>query len=219
MLRTLRRGIFELRTYRVQAGKFNDFMSLTASHIGERTKVSPLTGYFASETGGLLNCVHSLWEYESLDHRAEVRAAMLSNPKWTKEYLGVMRPWLESQESLILNHFPWSKPEKRAEGKNLYELRNYRLKAGHVPAWEAIFKKGLPERAKFSSPSHVFFTEFGGLNRVVHIWPYRDFAHRGKVRVDALTNPVWKETVVETVKLMEEQNSTIIYPTPWSPMQ
>jgi hypothetical protein len=53
----------------------------------------------------------------------------------------------------------------------------------------------------------------------VHLWSYESFQHRSEVRAEALKSSVWRNTVAETTKLMVTQESTILYPTLFSPLK
>jgi hypothetical protein len=50
-------------------------------HLPGRTKLSPLTGVFTSDVGGLNQWLH-IWAYKSLDQRAEVRKKAVESGIW-----------------------------------------------------------------------------------------------------------------------------------------
>ena len=59
-------------------------------------------------------------------------------------------------------------------------MRTYLLKPGTTAAFEERFVEGLGARQQFSKLGGLWRSEVGGLNVVVHMWPYesfRDFAH------------------------------------------
>ena len=58
------------------------------------------------------------------------------------------------------------------------------------------------------------WTEFGGLNRWMHIWPYKDMADREKVRTAAAKIPQWPSGAPGRVK----QENKIMVPASFSPM-
>ena len=63
------------------------------------------------------------------------------------------------------------------------------------------------------SPLGAFFhTEVGPLNRIIHVWPYEDFAQRTQVRSQKIEG--WPPNIREFV---EEQQSEIFIPAPFSP--
>ena len=57
-------------------------------------------------------------------------------------------------------------------------------------------------------------TEFGGLNRWMHIWPYRDLKHREEVRAAASQIPQWPSGAPGRVT----QETKIMVPASFSPM-
>lgn|SRR5574337_663718 len=210
--------IYELRTYTIQPVKFKDFVALTAKvGIKLRTKHSKLVGYWTTEIGELNQVVH-LWEYEDLDHRTQVRAALAKDKAWATKYLARSRPMLQRQESLVLvpaDFWPFTAPA----GTGIYELRSYRLHPGKVAEWLDQFKAGLAARQRYSKPVAVWSSELGELNRVVHLWQYESLGHRAKVRQAAMADPAWKETVGRLGPLMQVMESKILIPTEFSPLR
>src|SRR5260221_4721260 len=94
----------------------------------------------------------------------------------------------------------------------IMELRTCRLKPASIPEAENRFAEGLKERTKVSPLGAFFHTEVGPLNRIIHCWPYDDLAHRAKVRSQSI--PGWPP---KTQEFIEEMESKIIVPAPFSP--
>jgi hypothetical protein len=94
----------------------------------------------------------------------------------------------------------------------IIEMRTYRMKPGSIPEVENRFAEGLRERTKVSPLGAFFHTEVGPLNRIIHVWPYEDFAHRTQVRSQKIEG--WPPNIREFV---EEQQSEIFIPAPFSP--
>jgi hypothetical protein len=94
----------------------------------------------------------------------------------------------------------------------IVEFRTYRLKPGSVPEAEKRFGEGLANRTKVSPLGAFFHTEVGPLNRIIHVWPYEDFAQRAQVRSQKIEG--WPPNIREFV---EEQQSEIFIPAPFSP--
>jgi hypothetical protein len=76
------------------------FVKLTSEKIALRTAHSPLVGYWNVEFGQLNSVVH-LWQYDSLAHRAKVRAALGSDAVWNGEYMNVVKPMWQSQSNTL----------------------------------------------------------------------------------------------------------------------
>jgi NIPSNAP len=94
----------------------------------------------------------------------------------------------------------------------IVEFRTYRLKPGSVPEVEKRFGEALANRTKVSPLGAFFHTEVGPLNRIIHVWPYEDFAQRAQVRSQKIEG--WPPNIREFV---EEQQSEIFIPAPFSP--
>jgi hypothetical protein len=94
----------------------------------------------------------------------------------------------------------------------IVEFRTYRLKPGTVAEAEKRFGEGLANRTKVSPLGAFFHTEVGPLNRIIHVWPYEDFAQRAQVRSQKIEG--WPPNIREFV---EEQQSEIFVPAPFSP--
>ena len=94
----------------------------------------------------------------------------------------------------------------------IVEFRTYRMKPGSIPETVKRFGEGLANRTKVSPLGAFFHTEVGPLNRIIHVWPYEDFAQRAQVRSQKIEG--WPPNIREFV---EEQQSEIFIPAPFSP--
>lgn len=100
--------IYELRTYDVKPGRLAEYMQLFNDvGVPARKNFGTLIGFWSTEFGPLSRVVH-LWQYESLDRRAELRAALMQQPQWTQDFLPLANPMLDRMESVILNAAPFS---------------------------------------------------------------------------------------------------------------
>ncbi len=74
--------IIEKRTYTLYPGKVPEFLALyEAEGLALHTKHLPMLGYFVSEIG-TLNQVITMWGYESMAQRDELRAKLYAEPAW-----------------------------------------------------------------------------------------------------------------------------------------
>jgi hypothetical protein len=94
----------------------------------------------------------------------------------------------------------------------IVEFRTYRLKPGSVAEAEKRFGEGLANRTKVSPLGAFWHTEVGPLNRIIHVWPYEDFAHRAQIRAQKIDG--WPPKIQEFI---EEMNSEIFIPAAFSP--
>lgn len=98
-------------------------------------------------------------------------------------------------------------------------MRRYRTKAGTIPLWAHRFQQGAEERFSISAPLGIWFSEFGPLNTICHIWPYESLDKRTALRGQAVSNEVWKETVRDTMAFVEHMESKVLVGTTFSPLQ
>jgi len=97
--------VYELRTYNIWPQYVKPFLSLTSEQLHLRTAQSKLVGYWTPELGGLNQVVH-LWEYDSLEHRAQVRANLAGDKEWIERYFSKILPMMSSQENSVLSVIP-----------------------------------------------------------------------------------------------------------------
>ena len=96
-----KRAIFELRTYALKPTHVSEYINLTKQKFHLRTSHSVLNGFWFHELGGTLNAATHIWQYESLAHRAEVRAALGKDPEWINQYVSKLLPCLASQVNKV----------------------------------------------------------------------------------------------------------------------
>lgn len=74
--------IVEKRTYTFHPGKLQEFLELYEREgLPLHTKYLPMLGYFITEIG-TLNQVITMWRYESMAHREELRDKLYADPEW-----------------------------------------------------------------------------------------------------------------------------------------
>jgi hypothetical protein len=94
----------------------------------------------------------------------------------------------------------------------IYEMRTYALKPRTVPDFEERFGKSMANRKKYSPLAALWHTEFGPLNQVIHVWPYKDLAERAQVRAESVKEDDWPPPVAD---LELDQESDILIPAPF----
>lgn len=209
--------IHELRLYTIKPGKLAEYVANAAS-IGRAARgdrFGRLLGYWSTELGPLNQVVH-LWEYADLAARAAARAGLAKEERWVKEYLPLSQPLLEAQQNMILAPFDWA-PFRPTTGMGVHELRVYRLHPGQVGAYGQVMREALPIREKHSVPVGYWQVEIGPLNTVVHLWGYRDLAHRAEVRKALAGDQTWQTAVGRLVPLLQAQEAAILVPASHSP--
>lgn len=98
--------IVEKRTYTFHPGKLQEFLALyEAEGLALHTKYLPMIGYFVSEIG-VLNQVITMWGYDSMQQRDELRAQLYADPAWIA-FGPKTTPYIQKMETMILRptHF------------------------------------------------------------------------------------------------------------------
>ena len=211
--------LYELRTYTLKPGAVGDMVKAasTVSLSIRGNDFGKLEGYWFTEIGPLNQVMH-LWSYSDFAERDRLRAELGKNPRWTGEYLPLIRPLLIRQEVRFLNAI--RPPVAPGSTGNVYELRNYRAKpAGAAKQWLDAFTAALPAREKYSKIVGLWQTEAPQPNEVCHLWAYPDLNARAKARGDAMKDPVWQEFLGKGPAFLEEMHSTIMLPAPHSPLK
>jgi hypothetical protein len=211
--------IHELRTYTIKVGRLAEYVEKSGS-IGRPIRgdrYGKLLGYWSTELGPLNQVVH-LWEYADLAARATARAGLARDERWVREYLPQSSPLLEAQETVILTPFEWA-PFRPTPGMGVHELRTYRLVPGKAAAYGEVMREALPIREKHSAPVGYWLVEIGPLNTVVHLWGYRDLAHRAEVCRALAADAAWQSAVGRLLPLVQAQEAKILVPTSFSPLR
>ena len=212
--------IYELRIYTVKPGTLPAFIKLN-SEVAYKIRGDnhgKLVGCWTSEIGPLNQFFH-LWSYPSLAERETLRAGLATLPGWTEQYTSQVRDMMAGQENLLLN-LDGDIGLRPVEGRgHIYELRRYRGTGAGIPTWAKLFKDVLPAREKYSKIVGLWTTEIGKLNLAAHLWVYDDLNHRAAVRSAALADPTWAGFVPKGSACLAEMESTILLPTPISPLQ
>ncbi len=96
--------IYELRTYTVKPGTLGDMVKAasTVSRDIRGDNFGKLEGYWLTEIGPLNQVLH-MWSYNSFEERAKLRAELSKNPRWTGEYIPLIRPLLTHQSVRLMN--------------------------------------------------------------------------------------------------------------------
>src|ERR1700753_3663759 len=77
----------------------------------------------------------------------------------------------------------------------IYELRTYTVKPGTLA--EMVKASGTVSRDirgdEYGKLEGYWTTEIGPLNQVMHLWSYRDFEERARLRAELAKNPRWQD--------------------------
>ena len=98
---------------------------------------------------------------------------------------------------------------------NIYEMRVYTYKPGSMPEVINRWAAAIPHREEYSPLAAAMSSEIGGLNKWIHIWPYKDLNERSEVRAEAIKNPNWPPP---TREFLVKQENKLMVPSSFSPM-
>ena len=202
--------IYEVRTYDLKPGTVAQFEENFGKALPVREKYSKLAAFWHTDIGPLNQVIH-VWGYESLEEREHVRAEASKADGWPPPSDGVIL----NMNSEIWTPAPFMRPMggDQALG-NIYEMRIYTYEPGSIPELIRKWTEALPYREEFSPLAAGMYTELGGLNRWMHVWPYKDLADRARVREEASKSPHWPSGAPGRVR----QENKILIPASFSPM-
>ncbi|GIL49252.1 hypothetical protein Vafri_5380 [Volvox africanus] len=229
-------GMIEIREYTLKPEGVSQFMKVAAEYAEVRRELLPFLGLFTCDVGSCLHRVTHLYAYSSFEHRDEVRARAVADPRW-KRFIELSRPHVQYQENkVMLEARPiyealdlpptalFNPPPKEGSAKVVYEMRSYQLHPGYgsVPKLVEAFSAGLPGKVTADPEGRLVFfgyTDVGMLNNVVEIWRYPSAQACIKARQAARTVPKWRETIAAITPGVQHFTSAFLNPAPFSPWQ
>lgn len=97
----------------------------------------------------------------------------------------------------------------------IHELRVYTLWPGNVPAFLKLAgERAMPIRGDDHGICRGYwFSEFGVLNQIYHLWEYEDLNARAEIRARLGQNPTWQSEYVQHVyPLIRHQQVRLMHP-------
>lgn len=211
--------IYEVRTYDLKPNAQAEVEKRFGEAIEKRTKYSPLAAFWHTEIGPLNQIVH-VWPYKDLAERDTVRAAAVKDGAWPPP----VGEFIVAARSDIMIPFAISPELKPAKVGPYFEMRVYTYAAGQLPVIMKLWEKALPTRLQFGPICAAWYSELGGLNKFVHIWPYPTLDARNETRGKAQATGMWppsavaKKEGVPSYQLVAQENK-ILMPAAFSPLQ
>ena len=203
--------IYEFRTYTLKPGAVPKFEEIFGEALPHREKYSKLAAFWHTEVGPLNQVIH-VWGYEDVQQRSEIRAAAAANPNWPPKGSHL----IVKMESEIIMPGPFQKPIEPGNYGPVYEMRYYDAVPGSMPKIMEGFGAKLPDRQKHSNLFFAGYTDMGLLNKLIHIWPYKDMNHRVETRAAAVAAGDWPPPIGPVIVTM---NNKIMIPAAFSPVQ
>jgi hypothetical protein len=205
--------VIEVRTYKLKPASVPEFEKRFAEKLPERVKLSPLAALWHTEVGPLNEVTH-VWPYDSLDQRAEVRAAAVKTGVWPPNNTDL----LVSMQSEIYIAAPFSPALTPREVGPLFEIRTYTLAPGALAGMMERWATKIDERVKLSPLVGAWYSELGGLNKWVHIWAYKDAAERQRIRSEAVARGIWPPGGAASGLVLKQENK-LVMPAACSPLR
>ena len=205
--------IIEVRTYQLKPGTLAEAEKRFAAALPVREKHSKLAAFWHTEVGALNRIIH-VWTYDSFEQRAAVRAAAAKEEGWPP----AIRDFVVSQQSEVFLPAPFSPALTPKEIGPVFEIRSYTIAPGAIPGVIERWAGKIDERVKLSPLVGAWYSEFGALNKWVHIWAYKDAAERQRIRADAVARGLWPPGSGATGAIIAQENM-LVAPASFSPIR
>ena len=203
--------IYEIRTYDIRPLDVPEYQKRFEARLDGRQEFSKLFGHWYTEVGPL-NQVVAIWPYDSLEQRAEIRAAAEASGKWPPD-TGEL---IASMKSEIFTPAPFMPPPGDRDVGPIFDMRLYTFQPEMIPSVLEQWGGALPERERLSPLVGCWYSESGGLGNFVHMWAYRSFDERMRIRAEARAAGVWPTPGMPPP---DRQENKILLPASFSPVQ
>src|SRR5580704_17082694 len=115
---------------------------------------------------------------------ARFAALNAANPLGISEYTVAM-----AMDTYV--SFDFIAPLRPGEFGPCYEVRSYVLKPDGLAPTIAAWRKSVPGRMKISPVLAAMTSVTGAVTRFLHVWPYKSFDERARLRAKAAADGVW----------------------------
>ncbi|MDQ2801368.1 MAG: NIPSNAP family protein [Pseudomonadota bacterium] len=204
--------IIEMRSYDLRPGTVPAFEERFGAGLPARAKLSPLAAFWHTEVGPLNRVIH-VWPYESLEARTRIRAEAIASGVWPPK----VGEFCVAQQSEVFLPAPFSPPLEPRKLGGIYEIRLYTVAPGAIPGVIERWGEKIGERVKLSPLVGAWYSEFGTLNRWVHVWAYKDAGERQRIRAEAVSRGIWPPGSAAAGALIK-QETMLVVPASFSPL-
>ncbi len=128
-----------------------------------------------------------------------------------------IREFITNQQSEVFVPAPFSPPLEPRQVGPLFEIRQYTLTPGSIPGLIERWSEKIEGRQKFSPLVAGMYSEFGALNKWVHIWAYKDANERTSVRAAAAATGQWPAR--NPPGIVVKQENAFVMPSSFSPIR
>ena len=100
----------------------------------------------------------------------------------------------------------------------IIEMRTYNIKTGKTNEFIKIYNEDIREvhTKILGNQIGFFYSEFGKLNQVIHLYGYDNYEDRSKRRIELSNDEKFKSYVKKVVPLIDSQENQILLPTEFS---
>lgn len=206
--------------HRVKPDKVDEYVDLVGNWyptIANRpeNKVH-LVGSWRTEIGDCDTFIH-IWEYQKYEGYHQSRHSICNHPEFA-ENNRKLHKLIDSKKIDLMQEFSfWPTTPPRQLG-GVFELRSYTLHPGNLLEWETHWRRGLKARREVMEGVGAWFVQIGDLNTVHHLWQFANLEERRARREKSWSVEGWSDTVHKTVPLIQNMQSRILIPMPWSPV-
>jgi hypothetical protein len=205
--------IIEVRTYQLKPGSVAEVEKRFGEGLPAREKLSKLAAFWHTEVGPLNEITH-IWPYESFEQRTAIRAEAIKTGVWPPK----TSEFIVSMQSEIFLPAPFSPPLEPREVGPLFEIRSYTLAPGGIPGMIERWSPKIEARTKLSPLVGAWYSEFGALNKWVHVWAYKDAAERQRIRAEAIARGIWPPGGGAPGQMLKQENK-LVMPASFSPLR
>lgn len=177
---------YEMRTYDLKPRSVPEWEKGFAEMLPGRLEYSKLGGLWHTEAGPLNQVVH-IWPYDDLNQRSDIRAQATADGKWPPK----VSQHVLNMQSEVFVPAPFMEPLGDRDIGPIYEMRIYTYAPGEIPNVIERWGNAIEERKKYSPLAAAMFSDIGGLNKWVHVWAYKSFEERMRVRAETREKGIW----------------------------
>ena len=128
-----------------------------------------------------------------------------------------IREFVTNQQSEVFVPAPFSPPLEPRSGRTAVRNPPVHADPGSIPGLIERWSEKIEGRQKFSPLVAGMYSEFGALNKWVHIWAYKDANERTSVRAAAAATGQWPARNPPGVVVKQE--NAFVMPASFSPIR
>lgn len=214
--------IYKIQIHSCKPDAVEDYISLAEQNIQDISSNADipqkLIGSFRVWYGQQDEIIH-IWRYEGGYAALDAAAAKTAKLSEYNSYRSERAKMLKQRTNQLLVQFNYMPDPVPRTGNNIYELRSYKLRSGTQGEWSFSWTKdGMKCRSKEEAVTGLM-TNAGPLNIVHHLWCYQGMKDREISRQNLWKYDAWSSHVRNTTPLIQDHESRILHPLPWSPLQ